>query len=147
MKSIFNKRTLSCVLAVAFILLQAVSLSACKKQKKTTDQLAEIAKEFQSKCPKDLGNGTTLETVYFDNNTMTYRMKMSDEAIATVNPANARDSIINNTNDRIKRALVKDGCNLKYEYISENDSIIITILPTELGEASAAVQKEEKTDK
>lgn len=131
----------------ALILLQVMAISSCKhKSSQGENSISALVQQLQSQCPKDMGNGTTLDSVYFVDKTITYRMKMSDEAIATVNPTTARDSIIGQMNEKLKRVLLKDGCNVKYKYISDNDSIIITILPGELGAAPSDEKKDDKKD-
>lgn len=133
---------------VALILLQVMTISSCKgtKSSQGENSISALVQQLQSQCPKDMGNGTTLDSVYFVDKTITYRMKMSDEAIATVNPTTARDSIIGQMNEKLKRVLLKDGCNVKYKYISDNDSIIITILPSELGVTPSEEKKDDNKD-
>ena len=133
---------------VALILLQVMAISSCKgtKSSQGENSISALVQQLQSQCPKDMGNGTTLDSVYFVDKTITYRMKMSDEAIATVNPTTARDSIIGQMNEKLKRVLLKDGCNVKYKYISDNDSIIITILPSELGVTPSEEKKDDNKD-
>ncbi len=120
-----------------------VSLTvSCKKSKAPSPgqyqkQLADMAKETNSKCPKPMGEkGDTLLSVTFDNNTLTYRLRISDEKIAKMNKnyidETIRDSLIKNTSERMKSFLVKGRCDLVYKYISPNDSCSLTIIPKEL---------------
>lgn len=144
-----NSRNFKSCLAIAvLVLLQVMAISSCKgpKSSQGENSISALVQQLQSQCPKDMGNGTTLDSVYFVDKTITYRMKMSDEAIATVNPTTARDSIIGQMNEKLKRVLLKDGCNVKYKYISDNDSIIITILPSELGTAPSEEKKDDNKD-
>lgn len=111
---------------------------SCKKKETTPSEyikgLSDIASQFNKNCPKDEANGTKLESVTFAENTMTFRLSLSDQAIVTINLDNTRDSIIHNMSDKLKKFLVKGNCNLEYKYVSPNDSSSITIVPNELGE-------------
>lgn len=110
-------------------------LFSCKKDEasKYVEGLSDIAAQYNKNCPKDEPNGTTLESVEFTDNTMTFRLTLSDDAISKINLVNARDSIINSMSNNLKKFLVKGNCNLKYKYVSPNDSSIINIVPNELG--------------
>lgn len=124
-----------CCLSFALVLGVTVS---CKKKEVLPSEyvkgLSDIAAQYNKSCPKDEANGTKLESVTFAENTMTFRMSLSDQAIVTINLDNTRDSIINNMSDKLKKFLVKGECNLEYKYVSPNDSSSITIVPNELGE-------------
>ena len=139
--TLFTRRCLFYAAGIALFLMQAATFSSCKdikmKSKKAESPIGTIAKQYQAQCPKDLGNGTTIDSVYYDNHTLIY------EAIATINPGAARDSIILNTSERLKRALIKDKCNIQYKYVSTNDSVIITIVPTEFVPDSTANDKQQ----
>lgn len=145
--TLFTRRCLLYAAGIALFLMQAATFSSCKdikmKSKKAESPIGTIAKQYQAQCPKDLGNGTTIDSVYYDNHTLIYRLTLSDEAIATINPGAARDSIILNTSDRLKRALIKEKCNIQYKYVSTNDSVIITIVPTEFVPDSTANDKQQ----
>lgn len=112
-------------------------LTSCGK--KETDAsvyvkgLSDMAAQYNKNCPKDQPNGTVLESVTFADSTMTFRLSLSDKAIETVNLEDARDSIIHNMSDNLKKFLVKGNCNIEYKYVSPNDSSSITIIPNELG--------------
>lgn len=131
------KRSLFAFVGLSLVLFQVIVLSSCKP--KVTDKsqyinaITEVAKQYQSHCPKQLDNNTMIESVEFVDSTLKFRMTLSDEAIANINLDNARDSIINNMTDKLKIALVKGHCNLEYKYVSPNDSSSITIIPNELG--------------
>ena len=94
--------------------------------------LADIAAQYNKKCPKNEANGTKLESVRFEGNTITFRLSLSDQSIVKINLDNTRDSIIHNMSDKLKMFLVKGNCNLEYKYVSPNDSSSITIVPNEL---------------
>lgn len=112
-------------------------LGSCKMNKDEAEpyikQLVEVAAQLDKNCPKDMPNGTKLESVSFTDNTLTYRLSLSDESIVTIDLDNARDSIIQNLSDKLKKFLVKGDCNIEYKYVSDNDSSSITIVPNELG--------------
>lgn len=120
------------LLSVILVLGLAVS---CKK-KQASDYvkgISDIAAQYNKKCPKDEVNGTRLESVTFADNTLSFRLSLSDKAIVTINLDNTRDSIIHNMSEKLKKFLVKGNCNLEYKYVSPNDSSSITIVPSELG--------------
>lgn len=131
------KGSLFAFVGLSLVLFQVIAHSSCKP--KVTDKsqyinaITEVAKQYQSHCPKQLDNNTMIESVEFVDSTLKFRMTLSDEAIANINLDNARDSIINNMTDKLKIALVKGQCNLEYKYVSPNDSSSITIIPNELG--------------
>lgn len=139
-----NKRYhwLSSILMLALVFGLIVS---CKKKEQSPSEfvkgLADIAVQYNKKCPKHLTNGTSLESVTFVDNVMIFRLKLSDRAIVTINLDNTRDSIIHNMSDNLKKHLIKGNCNLVYKYVSPNDSASITIIPNELKEPN---QKEKK---
>lgn len=122
---------------IGFIFFQVITLNSCKPKETDKSQyisaITEVAKQYQSHCPKQLDNNTTIESVEFTDNTLKFRMTLSDEAIANINLDDARDSIINNMTDKLKIAIVKGECQLEYKYVSPNDSSSITIIPNELG--------------
>lgn len=124
------------LLPLVFILGVIVS---CKKNDNAPLEyikgLSEIAAQYNKKCPKDEANGTTLESVTFSDDTLKFRMTLSDQAIVMINLDDVRDSIIHNMSDKLKKFLVKGNCNLEYKYVSPNDSSSITIVPNELGDA------------
>ena len=121
---------LSCAIVLGLTL-------SCKKKENASSEyvkgLSDIAAQYNKSCPKDEANGTKLESVTFVDNTMTFRLSLSDQAIVTINLDNTRDSIIHNMSDKLKKFLVKGNCNLEYKYVSPNDSSSITIVPNELG--------------
>lgn len=100
--------------------------------------LSDIAIQYNKKCPTDEVNGTKLESVTFEDNTLRFRLSLSDEAIVTINLENTRDSIIHNMSDILKKYLVKGNCNLEYKYVAPNDSSSIIIIPNELGDIVTA---------
>ncbi|MGN0213322.1 MAG: hypothetical protein ACI4AH_00760 [Muribaculaceae bacterium] len=122
---------------IAIVVIACTSVSCVKKtddKAKYINALSEIASTYNNKiCPKDEANGTRLETVTFKDNTMIYRMSLSDEAIATIDLEECRNNIIQNMSEKLKKYLVKGNCNLEYRYVSPNDSSSITIVPDELG--------------
>lgn len=122
--------------AFTMMLLSGV-LVACKKkdtpQSEYIQGLSDMAAQYNKTCPRDEGNGTKLESVRFEENTIIFRLSLSDKAIVSINLDNTRDSIINNMSDKLKKFLVKGNCNLEYKYVSPNDSSSITIVPNELG--------------
>lgn len=125
------------VCCLSFVLLIGIIVSCKKKETSPSEYvkgLSDIAAQYNKNCPKDEANGTKLESVTFADNTMTFRLSLSDQAIVTINLDNTRDSIINNMSDKLKKFLVKGNCNLEYKYVSPNDSSSITIVPNELGE-------------
>ena len=125
------------VCCLSFVLLIGIIVSCKKKEASPSEYvkgLSDIAAQYNKNCPKDEANGTKLESVTFADNTMTFRLSLSDQAIVTINLDNTRDSIINNMSDKLKKFLVKGNCNLEYKYVSPNDSSSITIVPNELGE-------------
>lgn len=128
---------LSCALVIGL----AVS---CKKKETAPSEyikaLSDIATLYNKNCPKDEANGTKLESVTFADNTMTFRLSLSDQAIVTINLDNTRDSLIHNMSDKLKKYLVKGNCNLEYKYVSPNDSSSITIVPNELGDTESKVK-------
>lgn len=122
---------------LSFMLLFGLAISCKKKEAPASEYvkgLSDIAAQYNKNCPKDEANGTKLESVTFSENTMTFRLSLSDQAIVTVNLDNTRDSIIQNMSDKLKKFLVKGNCNLEYKYVSPNDSSSITIVPKELGD-------------
>lgn len=131
-------------------MILVLAFGSCKKKAPGTEQyinaITEVAKQYQQNCPKQLPNNTTIESVEFSDSAkvLTFRMTLTDEAIATINLDNARDSIINGMSDKLKLALVKAECDLEYKYVSPNDSSIIRIIPNELG---TIPEGEEKTEK
>lgn len=137
MKKMNRNHLLTGLLAIILLF----GLIACKKKEATSAEyvkgLADIAAQYNKKCPKDEANGTRLESVTFDDNTMIFRLSLSDQAIVTINLDNTRDSIIHNMSDNLKKFLVKGKCNLEYKYVSPNDSSSITIVPNELGDISS----------
>ena len=116
------------VFASAFIMVFIIS---CKKKEPDTSiyvkNLSEIASQYNSTCPKEQANGTRLESVTFEDSTLTYRLSLTDEAFATIETAQARDSILHTISDKLKNSLVKGHCTLEYKYLSPNDSLTITI--------------------
>lgn len=133
MKTIINFKWLS-VFFVSIVIL-GLSVSCKKKDVSTTEYengLSAIATQFNKKCPKDEANGTKLESVTFADKTMTFRLSLSDQAITTIDLEGARDSIIHNMSEKLKKYLVKGNCGVEYKYVSPNDSSSITIVPSEL---------------
>ena len=133
-----NKRIINLIVG-CFSLALVLGLTVKKKKKENSPSeyvkgLSDIAVQYNKNCPKDEANGTKLESVTFADNTMTFRLSLTDQAIVTINLDNTRDSIINNMSDKLKKFLVKGNCNLEYKYVSPNDSSSITIVPNELGE-------------
>lgn len=130
--SLYNiiRGLLSCALVLGLT-------TSCKKKETPSSEyakgLSDIAAQYNKSCPRDEANGTKLESVTFAENTMTFRLSLSDQAIVTVNLDNTRDSIIHNMSDKLKKFLVKGNCNLEYKFVSPNDSSSITIVPNELG--------------
>lgn len=127
----------SIVGCLSFVLVLGLTISCKKKETSPSEYvkgLSDIAVQYNKNCPKDEANGTKLESVTFTDNTMIFRLSLSDQAIVTINLDNTRDSIINNMSDKLKKFLVKGNCNLEYKYVSPNDSSSITIVPNELGE-------------
>lgn len=141
MKQTTRKMTL---LSVTFIVCLLGIVTSCKPKQpdasKYMKQISDIALKYNKSCPKELANGTKLESVTFKDNLMTFRLSITDEAIVTIDLDNARDSIINRMSDKLKEYLFKGKCNLIYKYVSPNDSSSITIIPNEL----AKFFKEEK---
>lgn len=142
---VLSKNTWLRFVGVSLILVLA--FGSCKKKDPGPEQymnaITEVAKQYQESCPKELPNNTTIESVEFSDSAkvLSFRMTLSDEAIATINLDNTRDSIINNMSEKLKVALVKAGCDLVYKYVSPNDSSIITIIPNELGAIPADEEK------
>lgn len=110
---------------------------SCKKKETSSSEyvkgLSDIAVQYNKNCPKNEANGTKLESVTFTDNTMIFRLSLSDQAIVKINLDDTRDSIIRNMSDKLKKFLVRGNCNLEYKYVSPNDSSSITIVPNELG--------------
>ncbi len=134
----------NCLLTSLLTIALVFGLVACKKKGQAPSEyakgLAEIAAQFNKNCPKEEPNGTKLESVTFTDNTLKYRLSLSDQAIVTINLDNTRDSIIHNVSDRLKKFLVKGNCNLEYKYVSPNDSSSITIVPNEFGDIDSKDQ-------
>lgn len=134
MTGITNKTILT---STALIILFIGMIVSCKKKETASSEYAkkisDIAMQYNKSCPKEENNGTRLESVTFTDNTLTFRLSLSDEAIVDINLDNTRDSIIENMSDNLKKFLIKGKCNLEYKYISPNDSSSITIVPNELG--------------
>ena len=133
-----NKKFINLIVGcLSFALVLGLTVSCKKKEASPSDYvkgLSDIAIQYNKSCPKNEANGTKLESVTFADNTMTFRLSLSDQAIVTINLDNTRDSIIKNMSDKLKKFLVKGKCNLEYKYVSPNDSSSITIVPNELGE-------------
>lgn len=134
MKNFNINHLLTSLLTIALIW----GLVACmKKETDSSVYVKEIEKEaalLNKKCPKDEGNGKKLESVTFVNDTLLYRLTVSDQAIVKINLDDTRDSIVHNMSDKLKKFLIKGKCNLEYRYVSPNDSSSITIVPNELGD-------------
>lgn len=98
--------------------------------------IQDMAAKYQAECPKNLPNGTQLESVIFTlgDSTLTYKYSMSDKAIVSVNvnDSNFRKNIIEKLPNQLKEYLVKGKCKLKYKYVSPHDSSYIEIIPQEL---------------
>ena len=128
------------ILSIAYLTL-TLAVGGCGNKGKAPEAyqqaLADIAVEYTKGCPKEQANGTKLESVTFKDNTMTFRMSLTDQAIAGINLDNARDSIVRGMSDNLRKYLANGKCNLEYWYVSPNDSSSITILPTELGYVEA----------
>ena len=126
-----------CLLISFLATIIVFGLMSCKKKDAIPSEyvkgLTDIAAQYNKKCPKDETNGTRLESVTFADSTLTFRLSLSDQAIVKINLDNARDSIIHNISDKLKKFLIKGNCNLEYKYVSPNDSSSITIIPNELG--------------
>ncbi len=113
---------------------------SCKKKGPTPDDylkaIGEMATKYKAECPKDIPNGTRLESVTFslEDSILTYKYSLSDKAIITVNvnDSNTRKNIIGELSDKLKEYLVKGKCKLKYKYVSPHDSSYIEIIPDEL---------------
>lgn len=121
----------------SFALVLGLTMSCRKKEPAPSEYvkgLSDIAIQYNKNCPKDEANGTKLESVTFAENTMKFRLTLSDQAIVTINLDNTRDSIIHNMSAKLKKFLIKGNCNLEYKYVSPNDSSSITIVPNELGD-------------
>lgn len=135
MKKMTHINLIAGCLSIAILFGLTVS---CKKKEPNSSEyvkgLADIAEQYNERCPKEETNGTKLESVTFTDNTMTFRLSLSDQAIVTINLDNTRDSIIHNMSEKLKKFLVKGNCNLEYKYVSPNDSSSITIVPNELGD-------------
>ena len=128
---------ISGLLSIALVLCV---LTSCKNKEadssKYVKELSDIAAQYNKSCPKDEPNGTKLESVTFADNILTYRLSLSDEALATISN-NAKDSIINQMSDKLKKYMIKGNCKLVYKYVATNDSSSITILPSELGKVDS----------
>lgn len=124
----------ACIFTIAFAFGLIVSCKKKEVSSRYVKELADIAAQYNKNCPKDEANGTKLESVTFADSTLTYRLSLSDQAIVNINLENARDSIIHNMSEKLKRSLIKGNCNLEYKYVSPNDSSSITIVPNELGD-------------
>ena len=123
------------LLAVCGLAFAMIIVSCDKKNDRTSEyvkRIEEVAVKYQAKCPVKEANGTTLESVSFKDNTMLFRLSLSDEAIVTINLDSTRDSIIGAMSDKLKQYFVKGNCKLEYRYVSPNDSSSITIVPNEL---------------
>ena len=133
-----NKKIINLIVGcISFALVLGLTVSCKKKEASPSEYvkgLSDIAVKYNKGCPKDEANGTKLESVTFSDNTLTFRLSLSDQAIVKINLDNTRDSIINNMSDKLKKFLIKGNCNLEYKYVSPNDSSSITIVPKELGE-------------
>lgn len=130
----FRKHILPCLWIA---ILSGIAISCKEKKADTTEYtkvLSDLATQFNKNCPKDEPNGTKLESVSFADNTLTFRLSLSDQAITKVNLDITRDSLIQSVSGKLKKYLVKGNCNLEYKYISPNDSSSITIVPNELSE-------------
>ena len=125
------------LIGLLYLFLVLGITTSCKKKEIASSEyvkgLSEMTTQYNENCPKDEANGTTLESVSFIDNTLVFRLSLTDQAIVTINLDNARDSIIHNISENLKKYLVKGNCNLEYKYISPNHSSSITILPNELG--------------
>lgn len=132
MKTLAAVKLILCILGFTFVLGLTAS---CKQKDNDTSlyvkQLSDMAVQLNKSCPNELKNGTRLESVTFADNTLTYRMSLSDQAIVTVNLDQTRDSLIQAISEKVKRFLVKGNCNFEYKYVSPNDSSSITIVPSE----------------
>lgn len=141
MRNLNIRSLFSYIFSFAFIFVLVVS---CKKNNPQPSEyvkgLADIAAKYNEKCPKEEVNGTRLESVTFSDKTMTFRMSVSDQAIATINLDETRDSIVQNMSDKLKVFLIKGQCNLEYKYVSDNDSSSIVIIPAELSNADSEKQ-------
>lgn len=130
MKKNYQFSSLLCLVALILI------ITSCKKKGSDSSiyvkSLADIAMQYNKSCPREEPNGTRLESVIFADNTMTFRMSLTDQAIVTINLDDTRDSIISHMTPKLKKFLTKGNCNLEYKYISPNDSSSITIIPKEL---------------
>ena len=124
------------LLATSCCLAFAMTVISCSKKNDRASEYAkkieEVAAKYQAKCPVKEANGTTLESVSFKDNTMLFRLTLSDEAIVTINLDNTRDSIIREMSDKLKQYFVKGNCKLEYRYVAPDDSSSITIVPNEL---------------
>lgn len=121
---------------LSFVLVLGLIMSCKKKETSSSEYvkgLSDIAVQYNKNCPKNEANGTKLESVTFTDNTMIFRLSLSDQAIVKINLDDTRDSIIRNMSDKLKKFLVRGNCNLEYKYVSPNDSSSITIVPNELG--------------
>ncbi len=128
---------------------------ACKKDKPAepsaeqyVKKIAELAEKYSKDCPKPEPNGATLKSVTFADKTMTFRVEISDEAIALMTKERLdsaiRDSLISHMSDKLKTYLVKGDCEVTYKYVSPNDSCSLTIIPKELSVESEVEVKEKK---
>lgn len=133
------KFTSRLVSLLSLILILGLTAS-CKKKTPTSGDymkaIEEMAAKYKEECPKDISNGTRLESVTFslEDSTLTYNYSLSDNAIISVNvnDSNTREKIIEELSDKLKKYLVMGKCKLKYKYVSPHDSSFIEIIPDEL---------------
>ena len=132
-------------IAISVMAVAAMALTSCKNGKSAEDcvkALTGIAEEYQKKCPEEEPNGTTLDSVVFKNDTLTFQISLSNKQLETVNLDSAKKSITQGVTENMRYHLVNGNCCLAYKYVAPKRTSIIVITPDELKNAAS-----EKTDK
>jgi len=137
-----KKNAIKNMLSIAFVAILALAATtACKKQvvvapsaEDYAENISNKAEEINKECPREVENGKTLLSVTFDDNTLLYRLSVTDEEHEYVkkNFNATRDSLTRCTTDNLKEQLIAGKCSMEYRYIAPNDSTPITITPEEL---------------
>lgn len=135
-----NKLTFT-LFAIVLMAMTTVMHTSCKKPD-YTNELSKIATEYQTRCPEKQPNGTTLDSVIFKNDTLTFQLSLSNNQIKTLNLDSVRKSIVQGVTENLKHYLVNGNCHLTYRYVSPKSTSTIVITPDDLKNAAP-----EKADK
>lgn len=136
----FKKQYLASFYIVSLTLIIGFSVTSCKQKtvvkdapsEKYAEAIAEKASDYNEGCPKELANGTKLQSVEYSDHAITFRLSISDESIALLDFEKVRDSLIHNMGDDLKEYLIKGKCDFVYKFVSPNDSASVQIVPDEL---------------